>query len=131
MGWTLTERDPATRQRVNIMWNTVQVPIGWKAWWLAPNKDHAGDPDFYQNHPNNCYADAPEGCVAWHNPEFRDTKGVTLGPSRIHSGKNSQKYFTFWSVHRGGRDADGGRAAGQHGALWRVDARVVDQSRWA
>ena len=47
-------------------------------------------------------SDAPEGCVAWHNPEFRDTKKVTLGPSRIHSGLNSQKYFTFWSVHQAG-----------------------------
>jgi LysM repeat protein len=101
-GLNFEERDPVTHERVNIMWNTVQVPIGWKGWWLAPNKNHAGDPKFYQNHPNNCYADAPQGCVAWHNPEFRDTKGVTLGPSRIHSGSNSQKYFTFWSVHEGG-----------------------------
>jgi hypothetical protein len=35
-----------------------------EGWWLVPNKNHAGDPNFYQNHPNNCYADAPEGCVA-------------------------------------------------------------------
>jgi len=101
-GLNYDERDPVTRQRVNIMWNTVQVPLGWKGWWLTPNKNHSGDPDFYQNHPNNCYEDAPEGCIAWHNPEFRDTQGVTLGPSRIHSGKNSQKYFTFWSVHEAG-----------------------------
>ena len=101
-GLDFEERDPVTKQRVNIMWNTVQVPVGWKGWWLAPNKNHGSDPNFYQNHPNNCYADAPEGCVAWHNPEFRDTKGVTLGPSRIHGGSNSQKYFTFWSVHEAG-----------------------------
>ena len=101
-GLDFEQRDPVTKQRVNIMWNTVQVPLGWKGWWLSPNKDHAGDPNFYQNHPNNCYSDAPVGCVAWHNPEFRDTKGVTLGPSRIHSGSNSQKYFTFWSVHEAG-----------------------------
>jgi LysM repeat protein len=101
-GLDFEQRDPATHQRVYIMWNTVQVPLGWKAWWLSPNKNHASDPNFYQNHPNNCYEDAPEGCVAWHNPEFRDTKGVVLGPSRIHSGSNSQKYFTFWSVHEAG-----------------------------
>jgi LysM repeat protein len=101
-GLDLEERDPVTRQRVNIMWNTVQVPIGWKGWWLVPNKNHAGDSDFYQNHPNNCYDDAPEDCVAWHNPEFRDTRGVTLGPARIHSGRNSLKYFTLWSVHEAG-----------------------------
>jgi LysM repeat protein len=89
-------------KRQYIRWDTVQVPIGWKAWWLVPNDNHAGDPNFYQNHPNNCYADAPEGCVAWHNPEYRDTKGLIVGPSRIHSGRNSQKYFTFWSVHQAG-----------------------------
>ncbi len=101
-GLDFDQRDPVTNQRVNIMWNTVQVPIGWKGWWLSPNKNHGSDPKFYQNHPNNCYSDAPVGCIAWHNPEFRDTKGVTLGPSRIHSGNNSQKYFTFWSVHEAG-----------------------------
>jgi LysM repeat protein len=88
-------------KREYIRWDTVQVPIGWKGWWLPPNKD-TGASDFYQNHPNNCYEGAPEGCVAWHNPEYRDTKGVVLGPSRIHSGNNSQKYFTFWSVHQAG-----------------------------
>ncbi len=88
-------------KRVNIMWNTVQVPLGWKAWWYPPNRNTA-DPNFYSDHPNNCYEGAPEGCVAWHNPEYRDTKGVTQGPSRIHSGNNSQKYFTFWSVHEAG-----------------------------
>ncbi|HSD85725.1 MAG TPA: hypothetical protein VLG46_17815, partial [Anaerolineae bacterium] len=88
-------------KREYIRWDTVQVPIGWKGWWLVPNKNTAAS-DFYQNHPNNCYEGAPEGCVAWHNPEFRDTKGVVLGPSRIHSGSNSQKYFTFWSVHEAG-----------------------------
>ncbi len=100
-GLDFDQRDPVTNQHINIMWNTVQVPVGWKGWWLSPNKNH-GSADFYQNHPNNCYDDAPEGCIAWHNPEFRDTKGVTLGPSRIHSGNNSQKYFTFWSVHEAG-----------------------------
>ncbi len=100
-GLDFNVRDPVTNQRIYIMWNTVQVPMGWKAWWLSPNKNH-GSPNFYQNHPNNCYSDAPQGCIPWHNPEFRDTKGVTLGPSRIHSGSNSQKYFTFWSVHEAG-----------------------------
>ncbi|CAG0936611.1 Muramidase-2 [Thermoflexales bacterium] len=88
-------------KREYIRWDTVQVPIGWKAWWLSPNKN-TGAPDFYQNHPNRCSGDAPEGCVAWHNPEFRDAKGIVLGPSRIHSGKNAQKYFTLWSVHQAG-----------------------------
>ncbi len=88
-------------KREYIRWDTVQVPVGWKGWWLSPNKD-TGASDFYQNHPNNCYSNAPEGCVAWHNPEFRDTKKIAQGPTRIHSGQNSIKYFTFWSVHEAG-----------------------------
>jgi LysM repeat protein len=88
-------------KREYIRWDTVQVPIGWKAWWYPPNTN-SGDPNFYSDHPNNCYSNAPENCVAWHNPEYRDTKGVVSGPPRIHSGKNSQKYFTFWSVHQAG-----------------------------
>jgi LPXTG-motif cell wall-anchored protein len=89
-------------KRVYVIWNTVQVPIGWKGWWLPPNTKHGTDPIFYQNHPNNCYSDAPEGCIAWHNPEFRDTKGIISGPTRIQAGLNSQKYFTFYSVHEAG-----------------------------
>ncbi|MBI5566098.1 MAG: LysM peptidoglycan-binding domain-containing protein [Chloroflexi bacterium] len=86
---------------VYVMWNTVQVPLGWKAWWLTPNNDH-GSPDYYSDHPANCYEDAPEGCMAWHNPEYRDAKGTAIGPSRIRSGANAQKYFTFWSTHQAG-----------------------------
>ena len=100
-GLNFEERVPNSRQRVNLMWNTVMVPQAWKAWWLPPNTNRT-DPNFYQNHPNNCYSDAPEGCKAWHNPEFRDTKNIAIGPTRIRSGKNSVKYFTFWSVHQAG-----------------------------
>lgn len=99
-GLDLDERLPDGRRKYR-MWDTVQVPLGWKAWWLTPNNDH-GSPDYYSNHPANCYEDAPEGCIAWHNPEFRDTKGIALGPSRIRSGRNSQKYFTLWSTHQAG-----------------------------
>lgn len=84
-----------------VMWNTVQVPIGWKAWWLTPNND-TGSPDYYNDHPANCYDNAPDGCVAWHNPEYRDAKGTPIGPSRVRSGANAQKYFTFWSTHQAG-----------------------------
>jgi LysM repeat protein len=83
------------------MWNTVQVPIGWKGWWLTPNNNHA-DPNYYSDHPANCYEDQPEGCKAWHNPEYRDSKGTQIGPSRVRSGLDAQKYFTFWSVHEAG-----------------------------
>jgi LysM repeat protein len=83
------------------MWNTVQVPIGWKAWWLTPNNNN-NSPNYYNDHPANCYDNAPEGCVAWHNPEYRDSKGTSIGPSRVRSGANAQKYFTFWSTHQAG-----------------------------
>jgi len=86
---------------VYVMWNTVQVPVGWKGWWLTPNNNH-GSSDYYSNHPANCYEDAPEGCIAWHNPEYRDSKGTQIGPSRVRSGSNGQKYFTFWSTHQAG-----------------------------
>ncbi|HET7375060.1 MAG TPA: hypothetical protein VFK30_00040, partial [Anaerolineae bacterium] len=81
-------------------WQTVQVADGWHAWWQVPNTDRQA-PDYYL-HPNYCGRSAPEGCVIWHNPEFRDTRTAPQEPPRIRSGENSQKYFTFWSVHEGG-----------------------------
>ncbi len=89
------------KKSVYIRWDTVQVPIGWKAWWLTPNNNH-GSSDYYSNHPANCYEDAPDGCIAWHNPEYRDAKGTQIGPSRVRSGTDAQKYFTFWSTHEAG-----------------------------
>ncbi len=35
-------------------------------------------------------------------PEYRDTRSSPQDPPRIRSGENSQKYYTFWSVHQGG-----------------------------
>ena len=99
-GLDLKSRLPNGR-RVNIMWNTVQVPLGWRAWWLTPNNDQAS-PTYYQDHPANCYANAPEGCIAWHNPEYRSVNGAASGPSRIHSGQTAQHYFTLWSTHEAG-----------------------------
>ncbi len=85
-----------------FLWQTVQVPVGWVGWWLPPNEDHS-DPNFYSTFPNRCYVeDAPPGCMAWHNPEFRDTAGGPQTPSRKVAGDNSQKYFTFYSVHEAG-----------------------------
>src|SRR5512135_922733 len=81
-------------------WQTVQVADGWHAWWQVPSTDRQA-PDYYL-HPNYCGRSAPEGCVIWHNPEFRDTRTAPQEPPRIRSGENSQKYFTFWSVHEGG-----------------------------
>jgi hypothetical protein len=97
-----------------ILWQTAQVPVGWTAWWLPPNENHS-DPNFYSTYPNQCYDDAPEGCVAWHNPEYRDTAGGPQGPPlRKLAGDNSQKYFTFYSLHEAGlHQTVGGLEPGQ------------------
>jgi hypothetical protein len=85
-----------------LLWQTAQVPVGWTAWWQPPNDDRQ-DPNFYTSYPSQCFKDAPAGCVAWHNPEFRDTAGGPKDPpSRKVAGDNSQKYFTFYSVHEAG-----------------------------
>jgi len=85
-----------------FLWQTAQMPIGWAAWWQPPDKNES-DPDFYNNHPYQCVKDiAPAHCVAWHNPEFRDTAGGPQEPSRKVAGENSQKYFTFYSLHEAG-----------------------------
>ena len=86
-----------------FLWATTQVPVGWTAWWQPPNTDR-NDPNFYNNYPNLCYKeDAPRGCAAWHNPEYRDTAGgPQTPPSRKVAGDNSQKYFTFYSLHEAG-----------------------------
>jgi hypothetical protein len=86
-----------------FLWATAQVPAGWTAWWQPPN-ENPDDPNFYNTFPNLCYKGvAPAGCAAWHNPEFRDTAGGPQGPpSRKVAGDNSQKYFTFYSLHEAG-----------------------------
>lgn len=83
-----------------VPWQTVQVADGWHGWWQIPESDRKS-PDYYQ-HPNFCGRSAPDDCVAWHNPEYRDTRSAPQDPPRIRSGENSQKYFSFWSVHEGG-----------------------------
>jgi LysM repeat protein len=82
-------------------WQSVMMADGWSAWWQPPNEDPSS-PRYYQTYPNYCSPTAPDGCVAWHMPEYRDTRSGLQDPPRIRSGENSQKYFTFWSVHEGG-----------------------------
>jgi LysM repeat protein len=82
-------------------WQSVMMADGWSAWWQPPNED-SSSPDFYSTYPNFCGKQAPNGCVAWHMPEYRDTRSGLQDPPRIRSGENSQKYFTFWSVHEAG-----------------------------
>ena len=85
----------------SMPWQTAQVADGWVGWWQPPSTDR-GARDFYQKFPNYCGRNAPDDCVAWHQPEFRDTRSAPQDPPRIRSGENSQKYFTFWSIHQGG-----------------------------
>ncbi|HLF28392.1 MAG TPA: LysM peptidoglycan-binding domain-containing protein [Anaerolineae bacterium] len=87
-------------EELMVRWDTVYTPESWTAWWQPPITDTARS-DFY-TYPNRCPRTAPETCVPWHNPEFGGTDWIRVGPSRIHSGKNSLKYFTFWSIHEGG-----------------------------
>ena len=86
-------------------WETAQVPFGWSAWWRLPNNNF-DDPNYFNTYPHFCpdWKRTPPDCKAWHNPEYRDTLGgpQETGPSRKVAGDNSQKYFTFYSVHEAG-----------------------------
>jgi LysM repeat protein len=87
-------------------WETTQVPSGWSAWWRQPNSNF-DDPNYYNDWPAYCSAShksMPLDCIAHHNPEYRDTMGgpQDTGPSRKVAGDNSQKYFTFYSIHEAG-----------------------------
>ena len=86
-------------------WETTQVPFGWSAWWQPPNSNFS-DPNYFNTYPAYCpdWKSTPPDCKAWHNPEYRDTLGgpQDTGPSRKVAGDNSQKYFTFYSVHEAG-----------------------------
>ena len=86
-------------------WETTQVPYGWSAWWQQPNNNF-DDPNYFNTYPAYCpdRKSTPADCMACHNPEYRDTLGgpQETGPSRKVAGDNSQKYFTFYSVHEAG-----------------------------
>jgi LysM repeat protein len=86
-------------------WETTQVPSGWSAWWRQPNNNF-DDPNYFTTWPAYCpdRPSTPADCIAHHNPEYRDTLGgpQETGPSRKVAGDNSQKYFTFYSIHEAG-----------------------------
>ena len=74
--------------------NEVQVAEGWTAWWRPlPPED--------VRRPDNCLGRrADYGCY-WARPEFVDS-ARTGAASRIYSGNNSQKYFTYGRMHEAG-----------------------------
>ncbi len=86
-------------------WETTQVPGGWSAWWKQPNNNF-DDPLYFVTWPAYCpeRPSTPADCIAHHNPEYRDTLGgpQETGPTRKVAGDNSQKYFTFYSIHDAG-----------------------------
>jgi hypothetical protein len=94
--------DPGT----TFLWATVQVSDGWVGWWRQPD-NNPNDPNYFNSYPSACdftRKSTPADCVPWHNPEFRDTAGgpQDTKPSRKVAGDNSQKYFTFYSIHEAG-----------------------------
>jgi LysM repeat protein len=97
--------DYAAEAGTYMQWETTQVPVGWSAWWQQPNNNF-DDPNFFNTYPHLCpdWDWTPANCVPWHNPEYRDTRGGPreTGPSRKVAGDNSQKYFTFYSLHEAG-----------------------------
>ncbi|HLB49148.1 MAG TPA: LysM peptidoglycan-binding domain-containing protein [Anaerolineales bacterium] len=73
-------------------YSEIQVAPGWSAWWVEPDSS----PSF----PSYCdYNIAPPSCQPYHQPEY---SALFVDPSRVHSGSNAQKYFTFYSTHLAG-----------------------------
>ena len=105
--WVTVPCDPANYDYNNLnLWATAQVPDGWNAWWRVPN-DNQKDPNYFNTNPAYCDStkkETPSDCVPWHNPEFRDTAGgpQETGPERKIEGDNSQKYFTYYTIHEAG-----------------------------
>jgi LysM repeat protein len=105
--WVQIPCDPGNYDIHTVdLWATAQVPVGWSAWWRVPN-DNQHDPNYFNSYPAYCDTTksyTPLNCVPWHNPEFRDTAGGPqhTGPSRRMEGDNSQKYFTFYTIHEAG-----------------------------
>ena len=108
-------------------WQTVMMAKGWSAWWQPPNEDSTSK-DFYTTFPNYCGQLAPGNCVPWHMPEYRDTRSGLQDPPRIRSGENSQKYFTFWSVHEAGvyQVVDNVRPGTQSALFFRADRHAYE-----
>jgi hypothetical protein len=104
--WEVVACDPAhIDPNTTILWNKVQVPNGWSAWWRSPNADQA-NPDYFNSFPAYCpdKSTTPSNCVPWHAPDFQSTATdpQKSGPDRLVAGDNSQKYSSFAAVYEAG-----------------------------
>ncbi len=104
--WDVVACDPAhIDSSTTILWNKVQVPGGWAAWWRSPNADQT-DPNYFNSYPAYCpdKSTTPPNCVPWHAPDFRDTANDPQGrgPDRRTGGDNSQKLSSFSAVYEAG-----------------------------
>lgn len=104
--WDVVACDPAhIDPSTTIVWDKVQVPSGWSAWWRSPNADQA-DPNYFNSFPAYCpdKSTTPPNCVPWHVPDFQDTAHdpQQSGPDRLVSGDNSQKFSSFSAVYAAG-----------------------------
>jgi len=79
---------------LNNSWVNGRVAEGWTAWWRKPT-DREG------RYPGQCDLD-DRVCQPWHEPEYRETKGIPYNPPRIREGENSQVFFTSFGLHEGG-----------------------------
>ena len=78
----------------NDEWVNGRVAEGWTAWWRKPTPSDG-------EYPGAC----PEGeaaCLAWHRPEYRETRSIPYDPPRVRTGDNSQMVFTSFGVYEGG-----------------------------
>ncbi len=78
----------------NDEWVNGRVAEGWTAWWRKPTPSDG-------EYPGACPEDEA-ACLAWHRPEYRETRSIPYDPPRVRTGDNSQMVFTSFGVYEGG-----------------------------
>ena len=78
----------------NSAWANGRIAEGWTAWWRQPTSTDG-------KYPNPCPED-DGACQPWHQPEYRETKGIPYAPPRIRSGENSQMFGASFGLFEGG-----------------------------
>lgn len=80
----------------NNAWANGRIAEGWRAWWRQPTSLDG-------QYPNQCPED-DGACQPWHQPEYRETRGIPYAPPRIRSGENSQMFGASFGLFEGGVD---------------------------